>query len=207
MIVLRRSILAAFVASLLVLGASGVTHDAGAQRPGRGKPGGRGAARMEKEEQRDDRPALQREVRKAFAQAVRRRLNLNDDQMRQLQQVNSKYDVQRRQLLRSERQTRQGLAAAMRDSTIPDKERQQKVSQYMDQLVQYSRQRADLLDGEQKDLAGFLSPMQRAQYSAMRDRFNRRLQEIEQDSTAAGGRGGPPPPPAQPPAPPLPLER
>ena len=188
-----------FAIALLALGAGGVLNVAGAQRGARAKqPRAAGrAGQPDRQEQRDDRQALQRQVRQAFSQAVRRRLNLNDEQMGKLQQVNRKYDVQRRELLRTERQARQGLAATTQDTTLPDATRQAKASQFMDQLVQSQRQRADLLDSEQKELSGFLTPVQRAQYSAMRERFNRRVQEIEQDSTAAapGRRGGPPPTP------------
>jgi hypothetical protein len=194
------------IGAALALVAGGAAN-AGAQRAGRGNPAGRAARaaqqdeRKQQQEKLDDRPALQRQVRQAFNQAVRRRLKLSDEQMRSLQQVNRKYDGQRRELLRSERTSRQGLAAAMQDTTVADQARQAKVSQYMDELVQANRRRADLLENEQKDLAGFLTPMQRAQFSAMRDRFNRRVQELDQDSTAtaSGRRGGPPPgPPSTP---------
>jgi hypothetical protein len=207
MMLARRSLLGMLAAAAVTLAAGGATNAVRAQRAGRGNPAGRAARAAQQEERKqppekvDDRSALQRQVRQAFNQAVRRRLNLNDEQMRNLQRVNRKYDEQRRDLLRSERSSRQGLAATMRDTTIADQARQAKISQYMDELVQSNRRRADLLENEQKDLAGFMTPMQRAQFSAMRDRFNRRVQELDQDSTAAapGRRGGPPPgPPAAP---------
>jgi hypothetical protein len=178
--------------AILALFSGGVRNVAGAQRGGRAK-GQRAEARGTQQEQRQ---ALQRQVRQAFSRAVRRRLNLNDDQMNKLQQVNRKYDSQRRDLLRTERQARQGLAATMQDSTLPDATRQARASQFMDQLVQSQRRRADLLESEQKELSVFLTPVQRGQFSAMRERFNRRVQELEQDSTTAPGRrGGPPPVP------------
>jgi len=181
------------VFALFTLFAGGMLNVAGAQRGGRAKVP-RGEARGTQQEQRQ---ALQRQVRQAFSRAVRRRLNLNDDQMNKLQEVNRKYDVQRRDLLRTEREARQGLAATMQDSTLPDATRQARASQFMDQLVQSQRRRADLLESEQKELAGFLTPVQRGQFSAMRERFNRQVQQLEQDSTAAGPgrRGGPPPVP------------
>ena len=176
---------------LSALSAGGGFNVANAQRGGRAKAP-RGEARGAQQEQRQ---ALQRQVRQAFSRAVRRRLNLNDEQMNKLQEVNRKYDVQRRDLVRAEREARQGLAATMQDSTLPDATRQARASQYMDQLVQSQRRRADLLESEQKELAGFLTPVQRGQFSAMRERFNRQVQQLEQDSTSAGPgrRGGPPP--------------
>lgn len=136
------------------------------------------------------RQALQRQVRDAFAKVVRKQLNLNDDQMRSLQRVDAKFEQQRRGLLREERQTRLDLGAAMADSS-PD---QSRIAKQLDALVQSQRNRADLLEAEQKELSTFLTPLQRAQYFAMKERLNRRLQQIVQgDSTA--GRGGVPPTP------------
>jgi protein CpxP len=142
-----------------------------------------------------ERQALQRRVRQAFAGVVRRQLNLDAAKMQQLQRVDQKYEQQRREVLRSERAARLNLKTAMQDSTgHPD---QDKIAQYMDQLVHGQRQRADLLEGEQKELAAFLSPMQRAQYFALKERITRKLMEVQTDSVAgrAGRRGGLPPAP------------
>lgn len=148
------------------------------------RPGGRGMRGQAPAE----RQMLQRQVRQAFAKAVRRQLNLSDDQMQKLQSVDLKFERQRMALLRDERQARVGLKRAMDDSTSVD---QAKVELYLSQLVKAQRTRADLLEGEQKELAGFLTPLQRAKYFAMKERLNRRTQELAQP----GGRGplGPPP--------------
>lgn len=150
-----------------------------AQQPGRGVP--------------NERQALQRRVRQAFAGVVRRQLNLDATKMQQLQRVDQKYEQQRREVLRSEREARLNLKAAMQDSSgHPD---QDKIAQYMDQLVQGQRKRADLLDGEQKELAAFLSPLQRAQYFSLKERITRKLMELQTDSTRArSGRRGVEPP-------------
>ena len=150
----------------------------------------------------DERAQLRRQVRQAWLQRVRTQLNLNDDQMRKLQQTNRKYDQQRAELLRTEREARLGMRTAMADTSGSEQARQARVSQYTDQLVQVQYRRAELLDSEQKELAGFLTPVQRAQYSAMRDQLNRRLQQLQQDSTAGGRGPGSPPiePPSIPPA-------
>ena len=137
------------------------------------------------------RQALQKQVRQEFAKVVRRQLNLNDEQMQSLQRVDAKFELERRRLMREERQARVGLAAAMADSASPD---QARIGQQLDVLVQAQRKRADLLEAEQKELSSFLTPLQRARYFAVKERLNRRLQQLVQgDST--GRRGGPPPAP------------
>lgn len=190
----RAQCIATLVVALAALG--GWSNSAAAQRGGRGKVPIEERGRADQAPD-NDRVALQRQIRQAFAQRVRKQLNLNDEQMRNLQQVNRKYDQQRRELVRTERESRVGLRTAMADTSGSEKARQAKVSQYMDQIVQAQHSRAELLANEQKELGGFLTPVQRAQFSAMRDQFNRRLQEVQQDSTGSGGgrRGAPPPEP------------
>ncbi len=138
------------------------------------------------------RQALEGRVRRALAGVVRKQLGLNDEQMLKLQRVDQKYDQQRRAMVRSERQTRQALRAAMQDST-PD---QAKIARYMDDLVAAQHRRADLLGNEQKELAGFLTPLQRAKYQALRERLTRTMQNLQRggagDRRGAAGRGARP---------------
>ena len=129
------------------------------------------------------RQALEGRVRRALAGVVRKQLGLNDEQMQKLQRVDAKYARQRRETVRSERQTRIALRAAMQDST-PD---QAKIATYMDDLVTAQRRRADILENEQKELSGFLTPLQRAKYQALRERLTRRMQNLQRNG--AGGRG------------------
>jgi hypothetical protein len=183
---------ATLVASTGVARAQATESGTGSQNPARGLGGaqqqpGRGAP--------TERQALQRQVRQAFARVVRRQLNLDAAKMQQLQRVDQKYEQQRRQVLKSEREARLNLKTAMQDSTgHPD---QDKIAQYMDQLVHGQRQRADLLESEQKELSTFLTPMQRAQYFALKERIARKLMELQTDSAnARAGRRGQQPPPA-----------
>jgi hypothetical protein len=140
----------------------------------------------------NERQALQRRVRLAFNELVRRQLNLNPAQMQTLQRTDQKYEQQRRALVLGEREARLNLAAAMQDSTgHPD---QDKIAQYLDQLVRGQRQRAELLESEQKEFSTFLTPLQRAQYFALKERLSKKLVELRADSTGGrAGRGGLPP--------------
>src|SRR5205085_8375859 len=95
----------------------------------------------------NERQALQRRVRQAFGEVVRRQLNLNAVQMQTLQRTDQKYEQQRRVVVLEEREARLNLAAVMQDSTgHPD---QEKIAQYLDQLVRGQRRRAELLESEQ----------------------------------------------------------
>ena len=161
----------------------------------------RAALKAERQAQRNDsapplgeRALLQRQVRQAWIGNVRRQLNLNDEQMRTLNQVNTKYERQRGDIQRDERQARLGLKAAMEDTAAGDQNA--RIEQQMNVLVGAQRRRADLFENEQKELAGFLTPLQRARYSVLQERLAQRLQQLRQNQqeTPAG-----PPPPENPP--------
>jgi len=143
---------------------AGVVARPGAQA-GRGGQVPRNARKQQLQQEQAaagvNRPALERQIGQAIARNMRRQLNLNDQQMQSLSRVNTKFDVQRRNLLRDERATRQNLKAAMADTVSPD---QNRISQYLDQILQEPHRRADLQAAEQKELSSFLTPLQRAQY-------------------------------------------
>jgi Spy/CpxP family protein refolding chaperone len=129
--------------------------------------------------------ALIRRIRQAFGGVVRRQLNLDDEKFGQFQRVDQRFQQQRNQLQRGERETRLALKAAMEDTANVD---QGKIAQYLNELTQAQRRRTDLLEAEQKELSGFLTPLQRAKLQALREQLNRRVSQMQQQ-------GAPPPPP------------
>jgi hypothetical protein len=126
---------------------------------------------------------LRQQVQQAFRNRVRQVLNLDQPQMRRLNQTEQRFNRERAALTQSEKQTRLSLAATMDDTAHLDPA---KIDQYINQLVQAQRKRADLLEAEQKELSTFLTPLQRLQYLSLKERLNQRLQEINK-------RGEPPP--------------
>jgi len=163
------------------------------------RPAARAALKAERQAQKDsnqpplgERALLQRQVRQAWAGRVRRQLNLNDQQWRTLNQVNTKYDRQRGEIVRDETQARKELRAAMVDTTAADQNA--RVEQQMNVLIQAPRRRADLFEAEQKELAGFLTPLQRARFTVMQENLARQLQQLQQTTAPPG-----PPPPENPP--------
>ena len=137
---------------------------------------------------------LRQQVQQAFRNRVREVLNLDPQKMRQLNQTEQRFNRERGDLLKNERQTRVAMKAALDDTTNRDPH---KVDEYLNQLVQIQHQRADLVDAEQKELSTFLTPVQRVQYLSLKEQLNQRLQEINK-AAAAERRGGPPPEPPVP---------
>jgi Spy/CpxP family protein refolding chaperone len=157
------------------------TSVAGAQDPARGR-GGFGRRGEPGDSMRGGRGGM-KEARQAIERLIRTQVKPTDAQMKQLQAVDQKYEPQRIQLNRDELQVRQQLREAMLDSANVDESR---IGQLLDRLVQFPGRRAALMESEQKDLAGFLSPLQRARYGAIQEQLRRRIEQ---------GRGGRPPGP------------
>jgi Spy/CpxP family protein refolding chaperone len=115
---------------------------------------------------------------------VRRELQLNDNQMARLQAVNRQFETQRVALFAEERSARQALRAEL-TATNPN---QQKVATLLDQLMAVSRRRLDIQANEQRELAKFLTPVQRAKYFGLQNQLRQRLEEVQRRGGQRGRR-------------------
>ena len=143
------------------------------------------------------RPQLEQQVRERIARVVQDRLALSDAQMQKLQATNRKFEERRRTLFEGERGARRDLRAQLEDEQRADPKR---VSQLLDQLLDYQDQRLALVREEQRELATYLTPVQRAKYLALQDQLRRRMEEMRDERRGPGrgagrGRGGGAPPP------------
>jgi protein CpxP len=132
------------------------------------------------------RPALEQQLRQRMAAVTQKRLGLTDQQMSQLEQSNSRFAPQLSQLLASERETRQQLRLELTSPT-PN---QQHVSTLIDQSIALQKRRVAIVEAEQKDLARFMTPVQRAQYVALQTEFRRRAQEMARQNNQGGFKRG-----------------
>jgi hypothetical protein len=121
-----------------------------------------------------ERAQLEQRVRARLAQEVRTRLALDDEQMRRLGETNQRYEERRRELLQQERVLRAGLREAMQ-AQAPN---EQRVGRLLDDLIGIQRKRLDLVEQEQRDLAAFMTPTQRAKYLVLQDQVRRRMEEM-----------------------------
>ncbi|HJU68079.1 MAG TPA: hypothetical protein VJ650_07485 [Gemmatimonadaceae bacterium] len=121
------------------------------------------------------RQALEQRVRQQMAVVVQQRLGLNADQMRRLGDVNRDMEAERRVLNQQERDVRIGLRAEVMRG---DSANQDRVARYVDQLIDVQRRRIELLSREQRALAAFMTPTQRAQYLAIQDQVRKRMEDM-----------------------------
>jgi hypothetical protein len=157
---------------------------AGAQIPER--PDGSGQPRSQ-----PDRQALEKQLRQGLANRARQELGLSPDQMGRLAEVNRKYAQQERQLDMLENQTRRALRDAL--AQAPSADQDKRIGDLHDQIVRIQRQRIDVSEAEQKELAGFLSNSQRVRFQGLQENFRRQLLDALRANGAGPGRRGRPP--------------
>lgn len=124
-----------------------------------------------------DRDAMRRRFQERFGAVIKERLQLTDDQATKLGETNRRFEEQRRTLLQQERDVRM----ALRDELlVQDQERvnQQRVSELLDRAIRVQRQRVDLLESEQRELAKFLNATQRAKLLGMQEQMRRNAMEM-----------------------------
>jgi Spy/CpxP family protein refolding chaperone len=144
---------------------------AAAQKPPRAHPG---------EGQR--RAMLERQFRERGEQIVRKRLNLSDDQMRQLRGVNGRLDARRRALMQKERATRVALRQELARGDAAD---QSRVAQLMNDTRSLQEQRFALQQEEQRELSAFLTPVQQAQYFGLQAQLRERMRRMREEQRGA----------------------
>jgi hypothetical protein len=122
-----------------------------------------------------DRAALEQRVRERMAAMIKNRLGLTDDQMKKLGETNTRYEERRRLLREQERDIRMG----MRDELLlGDKANQTRVGEMLDRLLRVQRQRLDIVEQEQKELSGYLTPVQRVRFHALQDQMKKWRDEL-----------------------------
>ena len=170
-----------------------------------------GAAVEGRPGQQRTRAELEQRVRENMAAELKKRLQLSDDQMTRVMAVNQRLDAQRRELFQQERTARVALRTELEaaDNAV----NQTRVAELLDTLLRLQRSRLELVEREQRELAAFLTPVQRAKYQAFADFMQRRLDDMSDGRGRGDGRRGgqpgapgqsrgvnrppPPPPPAR----------
>lgn len=149
------------------------------------------------------REALEQRFKDRIDAIVAQRLRLTDEQQVKLRDVASRTEESRRVLRREEFVLRTSLRDEMEAG---DKANEAKVGELLEQMPRLERRKLELMESEQRDLAKFLSPTQRARYFGLQDELRRGMHDLQRrrmgmdDSTVAptdsrgSRRRGPPPP-------------
>lgn len=139
---------------------------------------------------RRDPDALRRRFQERFGAMVKERLSLTDSQVVRLGETNRRFEEQRRLLMQQERDVRMSL----RDELLADQQgrgNQQRIGELLDRAIRVQRQRAELLETEQRELARFMNPSQRAKLLGMQEQLRRNAGEIRRRAEIRPGGAAP----------------
>ena len=123
------------------------------------------------------RAALEGQVRQRIAVMVKERLQLTDAQAQQLQETDSRLEQRRRELMQREQRLRRDLRQQLAPGVAAD---QQRVASLLDQVMAVHRERVTLIEQEQRELARFLTPVQRAKYLGLQNELRSRIEGMRQ---------------------------
>ena len=114
---------------------------------------------------------------------MKTRVGLDDTQMARLSETNQRFDQRRRALAREERTQRLALR---RDMVAGARADQSRIAASLDRVLQIQRERADLQIEEQRELAAFMTPLQRARYAALQEQLRKRAETLQRRRTNTG---------------------
>src|SRR5437667_8219219 len=130
---------------------------------------------------------LRQQIRQRWNARVRQDLNLSDDQAAKLQGTEQKFTQQRVDLAQRQRAINEGLRGQLRPGVAANSD---SVRKLMDARDRNRAALAEIDRNENREVAGYLTPVQHARYQMMREQLRRRIQEIREQRRARGGRGG-----------------
>jgi hypothetical protein len=118
---------------------------------------------------------LRARIDSAFAQRVQQELKLTGDQTTKLRATQERYGTRRRSLMQQQLERRQALNQQMQPGVAANADSVNKLMEGM------RNGRAEMLRIEQdedREMAGYLTPVQRARFQQMRERFLQRVGEM-----------------------------
>jgi hypothetical protein len=118
---------------------------------------------------------LRRRVRERFAQRIQQDLRLSPDQVQRLRATVGTYAGRRRDLQVRQRDLRQALGGELRPGVAPSPD---SVARLTDKLLDVRVRYAESFREEQRELARYLDPVQRAKLMLLRERLTNRAREF-----------------------------
>ncbi len=117
---------------------------------------------------------LRKQIRQRWYEHVRTTLALSDEQATKLQGTEQRFEEQRQPLRARQREINQTLNGELAAGT-PNQER---VKQLINERQENQRKLQELNRSEDREMQGFLTPVQRARYQEERRKFQERVAEV-----------------------------
>ena len=129
---------------------------------------------------------LRAQIEERFSQHVQQDLRLTPDQATKLRASQERFGTQRRALMRQQMERRRALDDQMQPGVAANAD---SVKKLMDGNQAARAQMFKLEQDEDREMSGYLNPVQRARYQQMREQLMRRVTEMRAERR--GGRMGP----------------
>ena len=129
---------------------------------------------------------LRAQIESTFSQRIQQDLNLSPDQATKLRATQERFGARRRDVMQQQLARRQALENQMQPGIAANSD---SVRKLMDGI---QTGRGDMLRIEQdqdREMAGYLTPVQRARYQQMRERFIQRVGELRMQRREGRGFG------------------
>ncbi len=131
---------------------------------------------------------LRQEIRQRWNARVRQDLDLTSDQAAKLQATEGRFLERQRDIARRQRAVLEGLRAELRPGVAANDD---SVRKLMDARERNRAALAQLDQEENKEIAGYLNPVQHARYQMMREQLRRRIELIRERRQGRGQMMGP----------------
>ena len=126
-------------------------------------------------------------IEQRFSQRVQQELKLSNDQTAKLRSTEERFGPRRRAVMQQQLQRRRALEDQMQPGVAAN---QDSVRKLMDALTAGRMEIVRIQQDENRELGGFLTPVQQARYNMMRERLLNRVGEMRRERRGMGrGRG------------------
>lgn len=126
---------------------------------------------------------LRHEIRQRWNARVRRDLDLSGDQAAKLQATEGRFLERRRDLVEGQGAVNEALRGQLRPGIAANPD---SVRRLMDAREQNRAMLAQLEREEEKEIGGYLNPVQHARYQMLREQLRRRIEQIREQRRARG---------------------
>jgi hypothetical protein len=131
---------------------------------------------------------LRQELRQRWNQRVHRDLELTDEQAGKLQGTEDRYLQRRREMAQRQRAVNEGLRRQLQPGIAANAD---SVRKLMDARDRNRTALAQLDRDEDREISGYLTPVQHARYQMMREQLRHRIEQIREQRRARGQLVGP----------------
>jgi len=130
-----------------------------------------------------ERGRLQQRIEAEFARVVKEQLNLSNDQSTKLRATEERFRVRRREILGRQLALRLALSRQMCPGCVANPD---SVRGLMNGIEANRWELFRLQQDQDREMEGYLTPVQHARYQMLRERFFRRLVEVRREGLRSG---------------------